>query len=146
MNRQTYRDKVEEERSMAGKYPSTDSAQGANFGQEADKAREVKDAAFDATRSAGRKIDEARPAVAERLETAASTIEERAEKIPGGQRVKEFTQAAADRLSTTADYVRSNDARRMVSDLEEVVKKNPWPAVLVGAFLGFILGRAAVRN
>ena len=132
---------------MAGKYTSTDSAQGANFGQEAaDKAREVKHAAFDATRSATKKIDEARPGVAERLETAASTIEERAESIPGGQRVKEFTQAAADRLSTTADYVRSHDARRMVSDLEEVVKNNPWPAVLVGAFLGFILGRAAVRH
>src|SRR5262245_10292408 len=103
---------------MAGKYTSTDSAQGATFGQDAvDTLRAAKDA-----------------------------IEEGAEKIPGGQRVKEFTQAAADSLSTTADYVRSHDARRMVSDVEAVVRNNPGPALLIAAAVGFMLGRSVVRH
>ena len=64
-----------------------------------------------ASAAADKKVDEARPAVAERLDTAASIIEERAEGLPG-QKVKEFAQAAADSLSGTADYMRSHDARR----------------------------------
>jgi len=117
---------------MADKYASRDSAQGASFG--------------DAARAATKNLDEARPAIADRLGTVASTIEDRAENIPGGQRVKEFAQAAADGLSSTADYVRSHDARRMVSDVEAVVRNNPGPALLVAAVLGFIVGRAVVRH
>jgi ElaB/YqjD/DUF883 family membrane-anchored ribosome-binding protein len=82
----------------------------------------------------------------DRVETVASTIEERAESIPGGQKVKEVAQAAADRLSTTADYMRSHDARRMISDVETVVRNNPGPALVIAAVLGFMLGRTVVRN
>ena len=112
----------------------------------ADQVREARDATFDAAYAATKKVDEARPVVVERLETAASTIEERAERVPGGQKVKEFAQAAADSLSTTADYVRSHDARRMITDVETVVRNNPGPALLIAAVVGFMLGRAVVRD
>jgi len=132
---------------MAGKHTSPDSAQAEAFGREvADQVREARDATFDAAYAATKKVDEARPVVAERLETAASTIEERAERVPGGQKVKEFAQAAADSLSTTADYVRSHDARRMITDVETVVRNNPGPALLIAAAVGFMLGRAVVRD
>ncbi len=132
---------------MTGKFTSADSVQADPFAKEAaDKVREVTDATFEAARSATKKVDEARPAVAERLDTAASVIEERAEGLPGGQKVKEFAQAAADSLSGTADYVRSHDARRMIADVQTFVRNNPGPALLVAAVLGFMVGRTVVRN
>jgi ElaB/YqjD/DUF883 family membrane-anchored ribosome-binding protein len=130
---------------MASKPTSTDSAR-ETFGAVANNVREAKDATLDAARAATKQVDAARPAVAERLDTAASAIEDRAESIPGGQRVREFAHAAADRLSTTADYVRSRDARRMMSDVETVVRNNPGPSLLIAAVLGFVVGRAVVRN
>lgn len=103
---------------MASKYTSADNPQSGTFGQEA----------------------------ADRLESAASTVADRVENLPGGNRVKEFAQAAADRLGTTADYMRSHDAKRMMSDVETVVRNNPGPALLVAAALGFLVGRAVVRD
>jgi len=138
---------IEEERSMTGKFTPADGIQADPFAQEAaDKVREVRDATFDAARAATKKVDEARPAVAERLDTAASIIEERAEGLPGGQKVKEFAQAAADSLSGTADYMRSHDARRMMADVQILVRNNPGPALLIAAVFGFMLGRTVVRN
>jgi len=67
-------------------------------------------------------------------------------ELPGGQRVKELASAAADRFSTTADYVRTHDAKRMMADVETVVKNNPGPALLVAAAFGFVLGRALTRD
>jgi len=132
---------------MAGKNTSTESPQAGTFGQEAtDRAREAKDAIFDTARAATRRVDEGRAVAAERLEGAASTIEERADDLPGGRRVKDFARAAADGLNSTADYVRSHDARRMMSDVETVVRNNPGPALFIAAALGFVLGRALVRD
>ena len=118
---------------MASKYTSAGSSQAETFGREvADRSREA--------------TDEGRTMVADRLESAASTIEDRAGDLPGGNKVKEFAQAAADRLGSTADYMRSHDAKRMMADVETVVRNNPGPALLIAAALGFLIGRAVVRN
>jgi ElaB/YqjD/DUF883 family membrane-anchored ribosome-binding protein len=89
---------------------------------------------------------ERRSIAADRLEGAASTVHERADELPGGPRVKEFAHATADRLSATADYIRDHDARRMMADVETVVKNNPGPALLIAAAFGFVLGRALTRD
>ena len=60
--------------------------------------------------------------------------------------MKEFASAAADRLSTTADYMRTHDAKRMMADVETVVKNNPGPALLIAAAFGFIAGPALTRD
>lgn len=119
----------------------------AAFGKElADRASEAKDSMSDMARAATRKIDEGRSMAADRLESAASAVQERVGELPGAQRVKEYASAAADRLSTTADYVRTHDAKRMMADVETVVKNNPGPALLVAALFGFVLGRALIRD
>jgi ElaB/YqjD/DUF883 family membrane-anchored ribosome-binding protein len=119
----------------------------ASFGKElADRASETKDSIPDVARTAIRKVDEGRTMAADRLEGVASAVQERVRELPGGQRVKELASAAADRLSTTADYMRTHDAKRMMADMETVVKNNPGPALLVAAVFGFVLGRALTRD
>ena len=135
---------------MASRTTSTDNPitdKAASFGQElADRASEAKDSLSDMARTATKKVDESRSTAADGLESAASTVYERAADLPGGRRVKEFASAAADRLSTTADYVRTHDTRRMMADVETVVKNNPGPALLIAAAFGFVLGRALTRD
>jgi ElaB/YqjD/DUF883 family membrane-anchored ribosome-binding protein len=117
---------------MASRNTSTDrplSDKGAAFSQDvADRANEAKDTLSDMARTATKKVEDA------------------VDELPSGQRMKEFASAAAERLSTTADYVRTHDARRMMADVETVVKNNPGPSLLVAAVCGFVLGRALTRD
>ncbi len=91
-------------------------------------------------------VNEGRETAANSLGKAASTVHDQADQLPGGPKVKEFAHAAADRLSTTADYMRSHDATRMMADVESLVKNNPGPALVVAAAIGFVLGRALSRD
>jgi ElaB/YqjD/DUF883 family membrane-anchored ribosome-binding protein len=117
------------------------------IGEEAaNRANEAKEAMSDIARTATDKVNEGREAAADRLESAASTVHDRADQLPGGAKVKEFAHAAADRLRTTADYMRSHDATRMMADVESLVKNNPGPALVVAAAFGFLLGRALSRD
>jgi ElaB/YqjD/DUF883 family membrane-anchored ribosome-binding protein len=109
-------------------------------------ARKATESVSGVARDAARRIDESRSTAADGLETAASTIHDRASALPGGEKVREFAHAAADRLSTGADYVRSHDASRMMADVETLVKNNPGPALAVAAAFGFMVGRALSRD
>jgi ElaB/YqjD/DUF883 family membrane-anchored ribosome-binding protein len=119
----------------------------ASFGNElADRATEAKESMSDMAATATKKVDDGRSMVADRLDSAVSAVRERVGEIAGGQRVKDLASAATDRLSTTADYMRTHDAKRMMADVETVVKNNPGPALLVAATFGFVLGRALTRD
>ena len=108
----------------------------ASFGNElADRANEARDSMSDMAAAATKKLDEGRSMAAERLGSAVSAVQERVGELAGGQRVKEL-----------ADYVRTHDAKRMMADVETVVKNNPGPALLVAAAFGFVLGRALTRD
>jgi ElaB/YqjD/DUF883 family membrane-anchored ribosome-binding protein len=132
---------------MTSRNDNTIADKAASFGNElADRAGDARDSMSDLARTATEKVDEGRSMAASRLERAASAVQERMGELPGGQRVKDFASGAADRLSTTADYVRSHDAKRMMTDLETVVKNNPGPALLVAAVFGFAIGRSLTRD
>jgi ElaB/YqjD/DUF883 family membrane-anchored ribosome-binding protein len=135
---------------MPNRYSSSESPSqnvGATMGERVvSRANEATESISDAVSAATDKVNEGRETAADRLEGAASTVHERADQLPGGPTVKEFAHAAADRLSSTADYVRTHDATRMMADIESVVKKNPGPALVVAAAFGFILGQALSRN
>ena len=88
------------------------------------------------------KIDEQRAPAAEALQSAASTIHEKAEDLPGGQTVRNVAHSAAEKLEATAGYIREHDIRTMMSDVEEVVKRNPGPSLLIAVAIGFLIGRA----
>lgn len=110
------------------------------------RASEAKQKASDMARNAADAFDEGRSKAADKLDSAADTLKDKARNLPGGERVSEFAHAAADRIGKAADYVRENDVRRMVSDVESVVSKNPGPALLIAAAFGFLVGRAITRD
>jgi ElaB/YqjD/DUF883 family membrane-anchored ribosome-binding protein len=105
-------------------------------------ASQAKEKIADIGRTATDKIDDNRDTVAGGLETAASSLHEKADSIPGGENVTRMAHTAADKLSTTADYVRQHDVNSMMADVQELVKKNPGPALLVAAAAGYLVARA----
>ena len=111
-----------------------------------ERASQLKDRVSGMARTAVDTIDRNRSTTADGLETAASTLHGRADRLPGGEKVSEFAHAAADRLSTTAGYVRTHDLNRMGKDVQTLVRNNPGPSLLVAAVFGFLLGRAVTRD
>jgi len=73
-----------------------------------DTAAQVKEKASNLGRTAADTIDENRDAAASGLDKAASTLHETAERLPGGEKVTGLAHSAADKLSSTADYVRAS--------------------------------------
>ena len=105
-------------------------------------AFQAKDKLSDFSRTAADKIDGSRQTAAGGLETAASTLHQKADSLPGGEKVASVAHSAADKLSATADYVREHDVNGMMADVERLVKANPGPALVAAAVLGFLVARA----
>ena len=114
-----------------------------NLGEKlSDAATQVKDKVSDMGRAAAEKIDDNREAAAGGLDRAAETLHENAESLPGGEKIANLAHTTADKLTSTAEYVRERDVSGMMSDVEALVKKNPGPALIAAAVVGFLVGRA----
>jgi ElaB/YqjD/DUF883 family membrane-anchored ribosome-binding protein len=114
----------------------------------------VSDRGFDAVEQTKRKLSEFGAAAADKVDQnrgtaaaglagAAESLHQKADQLHmGGDKVTDLAHTAADRLSATADYVRTNDLSAMMEDVHEIVKRNPGPALAVAAGLGFLVARA----
>ncbi len=111
-----------------------------------DTASQVKSKVADLGRSAADTIDENRGPAATGLQSAAETLHEKADSLPGGEKVTSLAHTAADKLSSTADYVRQHDVSSMMADVERMVKNNPGPSLLAAAVIGFLVGRTFSSN
>jgi hypothetical protein len=124
---------------MANEYPS--SAQDPTASAEAAGAfTTLKSKAQDVGAKAAQRADQARVGAAAGLDTVASNLHDK------GDRVASAAHHAADAVSSGADYLRANDVETMMSDLVDVIRRNPGPALLGAAALGFLLGRALSRD
>jgi ElaB/YqjD/DUF883 family membrane-anchored ribosome-binding protein len=129
----SFRDSLANEASMVGEKLS-------------DTAADVKDTVANLGRVATRTIDENRGAAASGLERAASAMHHQADSLPGGEEVSGLGHAAADKLSSTADYVRKHKVDRMVADVGTLIKNNPGRSLLAAAVVGFLVARAFRGN
>jgi ElaB/YqjD/DUF883 family membrane-anchored ribosome-binding protein len=111
-----------------------------------DAAADVKDKVADLGRTAADKINQNRGAAASGLEKAAATVHETAAGLPGGEKVAELAHSTADKLTSTAEYVRDHDVNSMMADVERFVKNSPGPALLIAGVIGFLVGRAFTSN
>jgi ElaB/YqjD/DUF883 family membrane-anchored ribosome-binding protein len=112
----------------------------------ADRASQAKERVTDFARSTADAVDERRSTAADGFDSAASTLRDRAAGLPGGQPVNRAATSAADRLETTAEYVRTHDVDSMLSDAQSLVKRNPGLALLAAAAFGFLVGRTLSRD
>ena len=107
-----------------------------------DTATKVKDKVSDLSQTAADKIDDNRGAAAEGLEKAAAALHQKADSLPGGEKVSDLAHVTAEKLNTTAEYVREHDVKSMMGDVESLVRKNPGPSLLAAVAVGFLIGRA----
>ena len=108
----------------------------------ADTAATAKQKISDVGAQATEQIDSKRGPAADALESAASSIHEKAGSLPGGETVRGVAHSAADKLESTAGYIREHDLKSMFADVEGIVRRNPGPSLLAAAFVGFLVGRA----
>jgi len=100
----------------------------------------AKEKAQELGENAAEKIDETRRSTAGALETAAGKMHETADA--GAQKLSSAMHSAAEGVQNTATYLRDHDARQMMGDVENVVRKHPGQSLLVAAAVGFLVGRA----
>ncbi len=105
-------------------------------------ASSARDKVSDAGRQASEQIDAKRGPAADSLHSAASALHEKADSLPGGETVKSVAHSTADKLESTAGYIREHDVHAMLSDVEDMVRRNPGPSLLIAASIGFLIGRA----
>lgn len=105
-------------------------------------ADQVREAASQVKDKVSEKMDANRNTAARGLEGAANALHEKAENLPGGEKVTRMAHSAAHTLKSTAEYIREHDFRSVMGDCGEVVKRNPVPSLLVAGLIGFAVGRA----
>lgn len=96
--------------------------------------------ATDLGRTAAEKIEASRYAAASGLESTASALHQ------GGETFTGLAHSTADKLASTAQYLREHDVKSMMTDVERAVKRNPGIALLAAGVIGFLVGRTLRRG
>jgi len=84
-------------------------------------------------------IEEQREATASNLRTAATTLYTEAERLPGDT-MKSLAQGAAEKIDQTSTYIRQHNARAVLEDVTQVVRRYPGRTIVVSLAVGFLLG------
>ena len=91
-------------------------------------------------------MDDKRDTVARGMDSAASALHDRAEDLPGGEKVSAAAHATANALENAADYVRDQDIEAMIADVRDAAKRHPGAVLLAAAAAGFLLARMLTRD
>ncbi len=73
---------------------------------------------------------------AQDLRTIADQLRQQGQETPA-----KIAEQVAERGERVAGYLRTSDADRLLSDVEEVARRNPWAVIAGGVFLGFAASR-----
>ena len=84
--------------------------------------------------------------IASGIDSAAQTLREKVESLPGGYKVAGAAEATSEAMEAAADYVRDQDLEGMISDAQQLVKRHPGAVLLAAAALGFVIGRSFFRD
>lgn len=78
--------------------------------------------------------------------SAASTLHEKADQLPGGDTVARAAHSTADAMQWAADYLEGKGLREMADDLWQIAKRHPGATLLTALALGFVLARSLPRH
>jgi ElaB/YqjD/DUF883 family membrane-anchored ribosome-binding protein len=81
-----------------------------------------------------------RTTVADKLQAAAQTLHEKAERSGRQTEFTTFGHRAADWLERSANYVNEMEPQRLKSDIEDQVRRNPGRSLLIAGVVGLALG------
>jgi hypothetical protein len=109
-------------------------------------ASRVKEKATEMGGTVGESMKRQRANAAERLDRVASTLHEKADSIPGGERASRVAHGIAGGMESTASYLRDHDFKEMGDDLVQVCRRNPAKSLISALLAGFVLGRIARRQ
>src|ERR1700730_7322334 len=109
-----------------------------------DTAAPAKEKAAQLGRSAVRRVDEGRTSAAGALQSTADSLRSGAQS--SGEAISNVANRTAEKLESTANYVRDHDFRGMMQDVEEVVRRNPTPSLFAAIAVGFLMGSALRRS
>ena len=107
--------------------------------QIAQRATQVKDKVADLGRKAADKIDEQRVRAANTLDSTASAINERGDRLVST--TSNAVHATAEKIQSASDYLREHDASAMMDDFQRLVRRYPGQALAAAVVLGFLFGR-----
>ena len=107
-----------------------------------DIASKAKDKAGQMAETVSEKIGQQRENVADTLGDAASALRDKADNVPGGPKVVNFTHKIADGMESTASYLRDHDLSKMGKDVMAVCRRYPTQSLVAALALGFLIGRS----
>jgi ElaB/YqjD/DUF883 family membrane-anchored ribosome-binding protein len=105
-----------------------------------DTAKSVKEKGSELSQKAGEAINESRPSVASSLDSAAGKLRDHAADLPGGDKTANLAKDAADKLESSAEYVRTHGTEAMLKDAKSFVKSHPALSVAGAVFAGLLVG------
>jgi len=101
---------------------------------------EVKDKVADLGRKAGEKLEQGRVRAADTVDSTAATLRDRADQF--ASTTSNAVHNITDKLQSAADYLRDNDARAMMEDVADFMRRYPAQSLAAAAVVGFLAGRA----
>jgi ElaB/YqjD/DUF883 family membrane-anchored ribosome-binding protein len=78
------------------------------------------------------------------LESAAGKMHQTADA--GAQKLSGALHSAARGIESSATYLREHDTKRILADVEGLIRKRPGQSLLIAAALGFLLGCTLRRD
>jgi ElaB/YqjD/DUF883 family membrane-anchored ribosome-binding protein len=91
-------------------------------------------------RQSGSTFRQIRTTIADKLQMAAQTLHQKAER-PGRQtEFSIFERRVADWLERSANYINEMEPQRLKSDIENQVRRNPGRSLLIAGVIGLALG------
>jgi len=81
-----------------------------------------------------------RTTAADKLQAAAQTLHQKADRSGQPTEVSALGHRAADWLERSADYVSEMEPQRLKSDIEDRVRRNPGRSLLIAGIVGLALG------
>ena len=124
-----------------GRYSATDA--GTIKGQASQAATDVRDKVADLGRRAEEKIDQGRVRAADTVDSTAVKLRDRADQF--ASTTSNAVHNVTDKLQSAADYIRDNDARAMMEDAADFMRRYPVQSLAAAVVVGFLAGRA-LRN
>jgi ElaB/YqjD/DUF883 family membrane-anchored ribosome-binding protein len=98
----------------------------------------------DGGQNVGRKADsifkQIKTTAADKLQTAAQTLHQKADRSGQPAEVSALGHRAADWLERSADYLSEMEPQRLKTDIEDHVRRNPGRSLLIAGIVGLTLG------